>query len=135
MAVSGAFGRLESSSDARNRRLSVDLRVGDYALDNTREIRGEFNASRFSNVVVPIDNDPDAIRAVLWHFTDQRYKQALQQFTKVKTNVQVKVAQEDSSADFSREEPQQYSEPLLDIHLNRALWEDKVRKYTAPFSK
>ena len=76
MAVSGAFGRLESSSDARNRRLSVDLHVGDYALDNTREIRGEFNPSRFSSVVVPIDNDPDAIRAVLWHVTDQRYRQA-----------------------------------------------------------
>ena len=45
------------------------------------------------------------------------------------------MAQEDSSADFSREEPQQYSEPLLDIHLNRALWEDKVRKYTARFAK
>jgi len=135
VTITGAFGRLQASTDNRRRQLSVDLRVGDYAMDNTRQVRGDFNFPRFGAAAVPIDNDPDAIRAVLWHFTDERYKQALEQFTKVRTNVQVKVAQEDSSADFSREEPQQYSEPAVDIHLNRALWEDKVRKYSAPFSK
>jgi hypothetical protein len=135
VTIRGEFGRLESNTDNRRRQLDVDLRLGDYALDNTRQVRGDFNFPRFGSAAVPIDNDPDAIRAVLWHFTDQRYKQALEQFTKVRTNVQVKVAQEDSSADFSREEPQQYSEPAVDIHLNRALWEDKVRKYTAPFAK
>ncbi|MGA2878739.1 MAG: TldD/PmbA family protein [Bryobacteraceae bacterium] len=135
VTIRGEFGRLEASTDNRRRQLDVDLRVGDYALDNTRQVRGDFSFPRFGSAAVPIDNDPDAIRAALWHFTDQRYKQALEQFTKVRTNVQVKVAQEDSSADFSREEPQQYSEPAVDIHLNRALWEDKVRKYTAPFAK
>ena len=133
--IRGDFGQLESSSDSRRRQLDVDLRVGDYTLDNTRQVRGEFGFPRFGAATVPVDNDPDAIRAVLWHFTDQRYKQALEQFTKVRTNVQVKVAQDDSSADFSRQEPEQYSDPIADIHLNRALWEDKVRKYTAPFSK
>jgi hypothetical protein len=106
ITIRGEFGRLEASTDNRRRQLNVDLRVGDYALDNTRQVRGDFNFPRFGAAAVPIDNDPDAIRAVLWHFTDQRYKQALEQFTKVRTNVQVKVAQEDSSADFSREEPQ-----------------------------
>jgi TldD protein len=135
ITVRGEFGRLENSTENRRRQLDVDLRVGDYALDNTREVRGEFNFPRFGSAAVPIDNDPDAIRAVLWHLTDQRYKAALQQFTKVKTNVQVKVAQDDTSADFSREEPQQYSEPAVDIRLNRAVWEEKIRKYSAPFSK
>jgi TldD protein len=133
--VSGAFGRLERSTENHRRQLDVDLRVGDYNLDNTREVRGDFNFGRSSSAVVPLDNDPDAIRAVLWHFTDQHYKQALEQFTKVKTNVQVKVAQEDSSADFSHEAAEQYSEPIVDIQLNRAAWEEKVRKYTAPFAK
>ncbi len=133
--VSGEFGRLENNTENRRRQVDIDLRVGDYNMDNTREIRGEFNFGRFSSAPVPIDNDPDAIREVLWHLTDQRYKDALQQFTKVKTNVQVKVAAEDSSPDFSHEVPQQYSEPVVDIHLNRAAWEDKVRKYTAPFAK
>ena len=31
---------------------------------------------------IPLDNDVDAIRAVLWYQTDQHYKRAIEQFTK-----------------------------------------------------
>ena len=135
VAVAGAFGKLERSSEGRRRNLDTDLRVGDYSLDNTREVRGEMNFPQFGTTVIPIDNDPDAIRAVLWHQTDQRYKRALEQFTKVKTNVKVKVALEDQAADFSKESPQQYSEPVVNLQVNRPLWGDKVRKFTAPFAR
>ncbi|HEY6341102.1 MAG TPA: metallopeptidase TldD-related protein [Bryobacteraceae bacterium] len=136
VGISSAFGQLENSSENRRRQLDVDLRVGDYSLDNTREIRGGLpNLPQFGATPVPIDNDPDAIRAVLWYQTDQRYKRALEQFTKVKTNVQVKVAQDDASADFSRETPEHYSEPIAGIQVNRAAWEEKTRKYTAPFAR
>jgi TldD protein len=136
VGISSAFGQLENSSENRLRQLDVDLRVGDYSLDNTREIRGgPPNFPQFGATPVPIDNDPDAIRAVLWYQTDQRYKRALEQLTKVKTNVQVKVAQDDASADFSHETPEHYSEPIANIQVNRAAWEDKTRKYTAPFAR
>ena len=134
--ISSAFGQVQENSERRRRQLDVDLRVGDYTLDNTREIRGGMpNLPQFGATPVPIENDPDAIRAVLWYQTDQRYKRALEQFTKVKTNTQVKVAQEDASNDFSPEAPERYSEPIADIQVNRAAWEDKTRKYTAPFAR
>jgi len=136
--VTGAFGKLTGTSESRRRQLDIDLRVGDYAMDNTREIRGGAAANPFANysiVTVPIDNDPDAIRAVLWHDTDERYKRAIEQYTRVATNAQVKVAQEDQSNDFSHEEAQQYSEPLVDVNVDRRAWEEKIRKYTAPFAK
>ena len=135
IGVSGAFGKIESSGESRSRRLGIDLRVGDYSLDNTREVRGEMNLPQYSTALVPIDNDPDAIRAVLWHQTDASYKRAVEQLTKIKTNVQVKVAQDDQSADFSRETPEHFSEPITDVQVNRAAWEDKIRKYTAPFAQ
>ena len=135
IGVAGEFGKLEGSYDNRGRQLDVDLRVGDYALDNTREVRGEMNYGQYSSTVVPIDNDPDAIRAMIWHQTDASYKHALDQLTKVKTNVEVKVAQDDKSADFSREAPEHYSEAVVDVQINRAAWEDKIRKYTAPFAR
>lgn len=118
--------------------LDIDLRVGDYAMDNTHEIRGGLPSNLLANVstaAVPVDNDPDAIRAILWYQTDQRYKRALEQFTRVKTNAEVKVAQEDQSDDFSHEQSQQYTEPLADVHVDRGVWEEKIRKYTAPFAK
>jgi predicted Zn-dependent protease len=136
--ITGAFGKLTGSHENRRRQLNIDLRVGDYAMDNTREIRGGMSFGSFGNyssVQVPIDNDPDAIRGILWYHTDERYKRALEQLTRVKTNVQVKVAQEDQSNDFSREEAQQYSEPAVDVKVDRRVWEDKVRRYTAPFAK
>lgn len=135
IGISGAFGKIESSGESRNRRLGIDLRVGDYGLDNTREVRGEMNFPQYNTAVIPIDNDPDAIRAVLWHQTDASYKRAVEQLTKIKTNVQVKVAQDDQSADFSRETPEHFSEPMTDVQVNRAAWEDKIRKYTAPFAQ
>jgi TldD protein len=136
--VSGAFGKLTGTNENRRRQLDIDLRVGDYSMDNTREIRGGMPVNpyaNYSNIAVPIENDPDAIRGVLWYHTDERYKRALEQFTKVKTNVQVMVAQEDRSTDFSREEARQYSEPPIDIKADRRVWEDKIRRYTAPFAQ
>jgi TldD protein len=134
--VAGAFGKVTSSNENRYRALNTQVRVGDYTLDNTHEIRGEFNGMTFNggSSPIPLDDDADAIRAVLWYQTDQHYKQAIEQFTKVKTNVKVKVAQEDDSPDFSREEPQHYSEAITDIKLDKKVWEEKIRKYSAPFA-
>jgi TldD protein len=136
--VTGAFGQLTGSNESHHRQLNIDLRVGDYTLDNEREVRGGIGGRSFPDIsvgTVPLDNDPDAIRAALWYRTDERYKHAMEQYTKVKTNVQVHVAAEDKSDDFSHEQAQQYTEPPVDVKVDRHLWEDRVRKYTAPFAK
>ena len=135
-AVTGAFGRLTRSGENHHRQLDIEMRVGDYAMDNTHEIRGGPGSfTGFSSTMVPIDNDPDAIRAVLWYYTDERFKHAVEQLTRVKTNSQVEVAPEDKSDDFSHEQPQQFSEPQRDVKVDLKAWEDKIRKYTAPFAK
>lgn len=136
--ITGAFGQLTNSDEARHRQLTIDLRVGDYAMDNTREIRSGLPANPFANfstTAIPIDDDSDAIRAALWYQTDAHYKRAVEQYTKVKTDTQVEVAAEDKSDDFSHEPAQQYSEPQVDIKVDRRMWEDRVRKYTAPFAQ
>lgn len=136
--ITGAFGQLTGSNEGRRRQLDIDLRVGEYGMDNTREIRGGMPANPFANfstAAIPIDNDVDAIRNVLWYQTDARYKRAVEQYTKVKTDTQVEVAAEDKSDDFSHETVQLYSEPQIDIKVDRRAWEEKVRKYTAPFAR
>lgn len=139
VSVTGSFGNIVMSSADRRRQLDIDLRVGDYALDNTRTIRGSFPGfgffDRFSFIPISIEDDPDAIRSILWYHTDAKYKRAVEQLTTVKTNVQVKIEQEDKSADFSREVPEKYLEPPVPLRADRRLWEEKVRKYTAPFAR
>ena len=129
VGTSAAFGALTASGDSRRRGLDVDLRVGDYKLDNTRQIRGARNTLPISLwmslVAVPVEDDVDAIRSVLWRETDRQYKRALEQFTNVKTNVQVKVEAEDQAGDFSREPGHKAIEEATPINLDRADWKPR----------
>jgi predicted Zn-dependent protease len=132
--VSGAFGKLLTSEQGTNRQLDIDLRVGDPHLDNTHMMRETGGAQSPSTLYVPIEADPDALRAILWYYTDLKYKQATEQLTKVKIDAQVKVEEEDKSDDFSREPVAKFFAKPLTMSVDRHAWEEKVRKYTAPFA-
>jgi TldD protein len=135
--VSSTFGALVHSNSAHRRVAHIDVRVGDYALDNTHQVRGRglVGSAGVSIVAIPVDDDPLPIRSALWLETDRRYKRALTQLTAVQTNNQVKIEQEDKSDDFSHEKPAQSIEPIPEMHIDRKLWEEKTRKYTAPFHR
>ena len=122
--VGASFGALTYSNESRRRQLDIDLRVGDYAFDNTHQVRGGPSnfSDRYSMIEIPIEDDPDAIRSVLWYHTDKKYKRAIEQLTTVKTNVQVKVEEEDQSDDFSKEPVERYLEaPASFRHLPRRM--------------
>ncbi len=136
-SASSSFGAITDRGDERRRALDVQLRIGSYAFDNTHA-RGEFpNFARFFNasVDIPIDDDPMAIRAALWYETQQRYRNAVEQLSDARTNARLRVAPEDSSPDFSRESPERYVEPALVLTVDRSAWEQKLRRYTAPFAQ
>jgi TldD protein len=136
--VSSTFGALVHSNSGRRRVAHIDVRVGDYTLDNTHQVRGKVAlgaAGGVSIVNIPIEDDPLPIRAALWIETDKRYRRALTQLAAVQTNNQVAIEQEDKSADFSHEKPEQAIEPIPEMHIDRKLWEEKARKYTAPFHR
>lgn len=135
MTATAVFGALRSSSSFRHRSLDVDLRVGDYALDNTRRVGNESNRwRRLGAKAIPVDDDPYAIRSVIWRETDRYYKEALEQYAKVTTDVEVKVAPEDAAGDLSREAPQRAVDPIQEAAASLADWEAKVQRYTAPFA-
>ena len=134
--VRASFGAVTASSESERRLLDIDLRVGDYGLDNTHPIRERFGSSsrRFSPLEVPIA-DIGALRNTLWLQTDKKYKQAIEQLTKVKANIQVKVEEEDRAPDFSAETPESAVEQPHSLVFDRSAWEDKLRRYTALFSR
>lgn len=136
VSVRSSFGSVTGWNEAENRILDIDLRVGDYALDNTRPIRGGGGGGfprGFGYARVPTQ-DADALRSLLWYWTDKKYKTALERFTMVKTNVQVRVEEEDPTGDFSPAKAQKASEKTVPLEVDRAAWEAKTRKYTAPFA-
>jgi len=134
--VSAAFGALQHDTESHRRVAEVNLRVGDYALDNTHQVGGRTSsAPRTGSITLPLDDDPMAMRVALWAETDKSYKRATTQLAAVKTGNEVKIQQEDKSNDFSHEKPEQAIEPIPQMGVDTKAWEEKVRKYTAPFHR
>ena len=84
---------------------------------------------------MPIDNDVDALRSVIWLETDRKYKTAVERFIQVKANRAIKVDEEDTSADMSRQTKEAAVLPLASIDLNVANWEKKLKAFSALFNK
>jgi len=136
--IDASLGALRSSQTSRTRLLDVDVRVGDYQLDNTHQIRGQRVTSgpSFSYpVLMPVDDDVDALKSVVWLETDQKYKGAVERFIQVKANRAIKVEEEDTSADLSRESKQIAVLPAAKQDLDISAWEKKVQEFSASFNK
>ncbi|GHT76987.1 hypothetical protein AGMMS50262_16880 [Bacteroidia bacterium] len=122
--------------------LSTCLRVGDYRLDNSHEIResGGWGGSGVSvhGAYVPYEINNGVLKTQTWLQLDELYKQGVQTYEQVKANMAVKVEQEDKSPDFSQEPVENfYEQPRAWAELSilpQAL-EEKVRKYSAVFDE
>jgi TldD protein len=131
--IGASLGALEDNDVSRRRSLDVDLRVGDYAVDNTHKLRGGGTGLDPSDLLpavtsdLSLDDDPDALRHALWLATDSAFKSAAKKYQRVLTDLKTKVAEEDKSGDFTREKPATYSEPLVKLDLDRTAWAATLR--------
>lgn len=139
VTVTGSFGTLTTSRADRRRDLDIDLRTGSYELDNTRQIRGSMEVlldRAGPPIQMPLDEDPQAIRAVLWYHTDQKFRRALERLSSIKTNLKTKTENTDKAGDFSPAPAEKFVEAMpARRKLDRAVWEAKVRRYTEPFRR
>jgi TldD protein len=129
----GAYGSLLTDAALRRRQADVTMRVGSPALDNTH---GQSRPSGMTSGPLPLGDDPNAISRVLWELTDKEYKRAAPAFLNVKTNTAVRAEEEDKSPDFSKEAAQTHTgEALTTPALDRAAWEDEIRRLSGNFRK
>jgi predicted Zn-dependent protease len=134
--LAASNGALQRSDEVRTRFGTVEVRVGDYGLDNTHPIRGDAGVTspRISRVTLPLTDEEQPIRLALWRATDRTFKQASEALTRVKTNVASKIREEDPAPDFSREEPQTFTGTPAAYTLDTAQWEARLRRISAPFA-
>jgi predicted Zn-dependent protease len=134
--ILASFGAIERSDENHQRFATVEVRVGDYFLDNTHPIRGDARAMspRLAQVGLPLSDDEKPIRQALWRATDRTYKSATEALTRVKTNVAAKVKDEDPAPDFSREEKQEHNDSTVTYSLDTRAWEARLRRVSALFS-
>lgn len=133
VAVNSAFGALTGWNENESRGLDIDLRVGSPDFDNTRELRSQRGGFRSFRSIVPVPLEAEGLRTILWYQTDRKYKEALERFTVVQSDEQVSVEADDKSGDFSVEKAEQATEETLAIDVDRGAWEERVRRYSAPF--
>lgn len=134
--VAASNGALQRSDEQRSRFATVEVRVGDYALDNTHPIRGDTGGAgpRIGRVALPLTNEDAPIRLALWRLTDRTFKQATEALTRVKSNVASKIREDDPAPDFSREEPQIHVGAPVSYTVDTAPWEARLRRISAPFA-
>ena len=134
VSVNGAFGALTGWNENETRGLDIDLRVGSPDFDNTRELRSQRGGFPNFRTIVQVPLEDEALRTILWYQTDRKYKESLERFTMVQSDEQVSVEADDQSGDFSVEKAEQASEETAVIEVDRGAWEERVRKFSAPFA-
>ena len=128
--VSASFGALRNSNTNRTRNLDIDIRVGDFKLDNTNGRGGSTNSQS-----LPIDDDIEAIKSSIWLNTDAAYKNAVDSFIRIKTEKDTTVADEYPADNFSSISPMVSLNQTVQIILKNEVWEHKLRKLFALFKK
>jgi predicted Zn-dependent protease len=134
--LTASLGALITDQNERHRNLNVDARVGSPKLDNTHEIRGggfDFTDYIPSNVEVPVDENADALKAILWAETDRRFKSAQEKYTKVLSERQVKVLESDTSADFTRSAQVKSQTLVTGLGIDVSAWRERLKKFSATF--
>lgn len=131
LIVEASFGALTSSDYQHNRNLLIDLRVGNYELDNSNFVsqRGSgfsFTLGGKGRIRLPIEDDYDAIRYEIWLATDRAYKDALGILSKKKAALKNR-AIKDRPPDFTRVKPTIYVEPEVNFTIDQNKWETCVK--------
>ncbi len=131
--VSATLGALIRDDKTRERNLNIDLRVGDYKLDNTHQLRGGGPSRDLGsgNIPLSLEGESDSVKRAMWYHTDQTFKSAAKRLTQIKTNLKVKVEEEDQSDDFSREKVHVYFESPAVLEFDHEAWGDRIRGISA----
>ena len=138
VVVNAAFGQITSLNNSLERMLDIDLRVGDYLVDNTHPVNVPFALGNLIGLappaVVPIE-DSIALSSVLWLYTDKKYKEAVTQLTNVQSILQAQVEKPDQSGDFSQTPTESYIEDAIELDVDVDLLKRKISLYSQYFSE
>ncbi|MGP8252648.1 MAG: TldD/PmbA family protein [Terracidiphilus sp.] len=131
VTIRAQYGALSLSTANRMRVADVQVRVGSPDLDNTH---GDHRSSAVNSLQLPIVDDREALARSLWLATNTGYGNALDNYLRVKTEAEVRAKEEDTSPDFSKEEPQTHIGKVAPpVVVDRAAWEKRVRALSAIF--
>ncbi len=131
ISIRAQYGALAESSANHVRIADVQVRLGNPKLDNTH---GNHRGSAVNSLQLPLTDDREALARTFWLATNTGYGTAMDNYLRVQTEAQVRAKEEDSSPDFSQEQPQtSIGKPAPLVSVDRAAWEQRVRALSRIF--
>lgn len=86
--ASAALGAVTRAHEGRSAHLAIELRVGDYTLDDSNFVpkRSWGGGSRLDwPLATPLDDHPEELRRAIWWSMDQAYKAAVENYRRKQT--------------------------------------------------
>jgi TldD protein len=132
--VIASAGAIDAQSHLHQRVLDVSIRAGSPDFDNYRRVGSD--RPRFTSATtIALDDNPISIRHSLWLSTDRVYRAVSNRLIRLKTDEKLRAQATDTSADFSKEEPQVYFSVAPKYKFDANDWAKRLRKLSADFSK
>jgi len=111
-----AFGALEDSQRSHIRVLRVVVRIGDYKQDSY------YNQGTGSASILPIDDDPIALRRQIWLLTDDAYKSAADAYAEKLSALKQYTAELNPVDDFAHAPVLTSVNPTVSLNVDQTAW-------------
>src|ERR1700684_210441 len=123
-SAEAAFGAVRENQRVRYRVLRVVVRIGDYKQDSYYGIgMGETN-------ILPLDDDPIALRHQIWLATDDAYKEAVEALTEKQAALKQFSADASPVVDSAKAPVVSAIEPTAKLQLDEASWKKTIEDAT-----
>src|ERR1041384_192199 len=123
-SAEAAFGALRESQHGHYRVLRAVVRIGDYKQDSFYA-RGEGEST-----ILPLDNDPIALRHQIWLATDDAYKAAGQALAEKQAELKRFTTDANPVDDFAKTPPLIAVEPTVSLKLDETSWKKTLEDVT-----
>jgi hypothetical protein len=124
-----AFGAIRENQRVHVRVLRVVVRIGDYQQDSY------FGRGQGETSILPLDNDPIALRHQIWLATDSAYKAAGQALAEKQAALKQFSAETNPVDDFAKAPPVIAVEPTVTLKMDEAAWRKTLEDVTGLYKQ
>jgi TldD protein len=128
-AAEAAFGALVQSQRVHVRILRVVVRIGDYKQDSY------FSQGIGETNILPLDNDPIALRHQIWTATDEAYKSAGEAFAEKQAALKQFSADPNAIDDFAKEPEVIALDPVATLKVDQKEWKKTLEDVTESYKQ
>lgn len=129
IGAEAAYGALRENQHIHVRVLRVVVRIGDYMQDSY------FGRGQGESSILPLDNDPIALRHQIWLATDDAYKAAGQALAEKQAAMKQFSADPNPVDDFAKSPKMIAVEPTAALKIDEAAWKKTLEDVTSLYKQ